>query len=89
MAKDLVRAGITCKVTRTRVRKVRAPQVHMELVIPEDARRLLVITRDGFASGPGKRECPCLVPGAFTQRHDLGLSPTTLSGSSFLPVGPI
>ncbi|MFJ3881819.1 recombinase family protein [Streptomyces sp. NPDC090077] len=55
MAKDLVRAGITCKVTRTKVRKVRAPEVHTQLVIPEDARRRLVITRDGFAAGLGKQ----------------------------------
>ncbi|MFD9304538.1 recombinase family protein [Streptomyces sp. NPDC060048] len=50
MTKDLLRAGITCKVTRTKVRKVRAPQVRTQLVIPEDARRRLVITRDEFAS---------------------------------------
>ncbi|MFE2306276.1 recombinase family protein [Streptomyces sp. NPDC059411] len=50
MTKDLLRAGITCKVTRTKVRKVRAPQVHTQLVIPDDVLQRLVITRDEFGS---------------------------------------
>lgn len=50
MTKDLLRAGITYKVTRTMVRKVRAPQIHTQLVIPDDVRQRLVITRDEFAS---------------------------------------
>ncbi|MFG2879789.1 recombinase family protein [Streptomyces sp. NPDC048337] len=51
MTKDLLRAGVTCKVTRTKVRKARAPQVHTQLVIPDDVRQRLVITRDEFTSG--------------------------------------
>ncbi|MEU9717861.1 recombinase family protein [Streptomyces sp. NPDC047976] len=49
MTKDLLRAGITCKVTRTKVRKVRAPQVQIQLAMPDDARLRLVIIRDEFA----------------------------------------
>ncbi|CAM5439278.1 hypothetical protein SAVIM338S_02608 [Streptomyces avidinii] len=52
MTRDLLRAGITCKVTRTKVRRVRAPQVHMELVVPDNALQRLVITRDEFAAVP-------------------------------------
>ncbi|MER7463584.1 recombinase family protein [Streptomyces sp. NPDC097981] len=51
MASDLVRAGITCKVTRSKIPKVRAPRIRMELVIPDDARQRLVVVRDEFAAG--------------------------------------
>ncbi|MEU3723246.1 recombinase family protein [Streptomyces sp. NPDC031705] len=52
MAADLRRAGVTCKVTRTKVRKVRAPRIDIELVVPEDALRRLLITTDEFTARP-------------------------------------
>ncbi|QZE10752.1 serine integrase [Streptomyces phage South40] len=48
MSADLIRAGITCDVTRTKVPKVRAPQVHLKLKIPKDVRTRLVIRPDDF-----------------------------------------
>ncbi|MFD0353739.1 recombinase family protein [Streptomyces sp. NPDC127110] len=52
MAADLRRAGITCKVTRTKVRRVRAPRTDIELVVPDDARQRLLITTDEFTDRP-------------------------------------
>ncbi|AKY03733.1 integrase [Streptomyces phage Lannister] len=49
MALDLIRAGITCDVTRTKVPRVRAPQVELDLDIPSDVRERLVMRRDDFA----------------------------------------
>lgn len=51
MAKDLVRAGITYEVTRTRLRNVRAPQVRTRLVVPDDVSQRLVTTGDGCPAG--------------------------------------
>ncbi|MFC1409822.1 recombinase family protein [Streptacidiphilus sp. N1-12] len=51
MAADLLRAGITCRVTRVRIPKVRAPGVRLQLVVPKDARDRLVIKPDAFGSG--------------------------------------
>ncbi|ATE85155.1 serine integrase [Streptomyces phage Dattran] len=48
MSADLIRAGIMCQVTRTKVPKVRAPQVHLKLMIPKDVRTRLVIRPDDF-----------------------------------------
>ncbi|AVE00432.1 serine integrase [Streptomyces phage OzzyJ] len=48
MSADLIRAGIQCQVTRTKVPKVRAPQVHLKLMIPKDVRTRLVIRPDDF-----------------------------------------
>ncbi len=49
MAADLYRVGIRCEVTRTKVPKVRAPKVHLRLLIPKDVRERLVIREDDFA----------------------------------------
>lgn len=51
MRADLLRAGVTCKVTRTKVRRVRAPEIHLELVVPDDARQRLMPAKDEFAPG--------------------------------------
>lgn len=50
MAVDLRRVGITCEVTRTKVKGVRAPAVHLRLKIPRDVRERLVIKADDFAA---------------------------------------
>jgi len=39
MAEDLRRVGITCEVTRTKAKGVRAPSVHLRLKIPRDVTR--------------------------------------------------
>ncbi|WP_367125455.1 recombinase family protein [Streptomyces phytohabitans] len=49
MAADLVRVGVKCEVTRTKVPKVRAPRVHLKLKIPRDVRQRLVVRQDDFA----------------------------------------
>ncbi|TFV32065.1 recombinase family protein [Streptomyces sp. T1317-0309] len=49
MAADLYRVGIRCEVTRKKVPKVRAPKVHLRLLIPKDVRERLVIREDDFA----------------------------------------
>ncbi|MFJ9584907.1 recombinase family protein [Streptomyces acidicola] len=49
MAADLYRVGIRCEVTRTKVPKVRAPKVHLRLLVPKDVRERLVIREDEFA----------------------------------------
>lgn len=49
MSADLYRVGIRCEVTRTKVPKVRAPKVHLRLLIPKDVRERLVIREDDFA----------------------------------------
>ncbi|QAY17731.1 serine integrase [Streptomyces phage Asten] len=48
MSLDLLRAGIKVQVTRTKVPKVRAPEVHLKLMIPKDVRQRLVIRPDDF-----------------------------------------
>lgn len=49
MGQDLRRVGIKCKITRTKVKGVRAPQVHLKLMIPKDVRERLVVRQDDFA----------------------------------------
>lgn len=49
MSADLYRVGIRCEVTRTKVPGVRAPKVHLRLLIPKDVRERLVIREDDFA----------------------------------------
>ncbi|MEV7033159.1 recombinase family protein [Streptomyces sp. NPDC093272] len=49
MATDLLRTGVKCKITRTRVKGVRAPHIHMKLVIPKDVRDRLILKEDDFA----------------------------------------
>ncbi|MFJ9722944.1 recombinase family protein [Streptomyces sp. NPDC101209] len=49
MAADLLRIGVKCKVKRTTVKGVRAPRIHMKLVIPKDVRERLIIKDDDFA----------------------------------------
>ncbi|MFD8720688.1 hypothetical protein ACFV2H_22540 [Streptomyces sp. NPDC059629] len=41
--------SICCKITRTKVKGVRAPHIHMELMIPRDVRERLIIKADDFA----------------------------------------
>lgn len=50
MASDLLRVGIKCEVTRTKVPRTRAPQIRMKLLIPADVRERLVIKEDHFAA---------------------------------------
>ncbi|MDT6985885.1 recombinase family protein [Streptomyces lusitanus] len=49
MATDLLRVGVRCVVKRTKVQGVRAPHVHLTLVIPDDVRSRLLLKRDDFA----------------------------------------
>ncbi len=49
MSADLYRVGIRCEIARTKVPKVRAPKVHLRLLIPKDVRERLVIREDDFA----------------------------------------
>ncbi|MDU0304449.1 recombinase family protein [Streptomyces sp. PAL114] len=48
MAADLLRVGVKCVVKRTKVQGVRAPRVHLKLVVPKDVRDRLLLTRDDF-----------------------------------------
>ncbi|MBT2489011.1 recombinase family protein [Streptomyces sp. ISL-96] len=48
MAGDLRRVGVKCQVTRTKLPKVRAPKVHLTLLIPQDMGDRLVIKEDDF-----------------------------------------
>jgi DNA invertase Pin-like site-specific DNA recombinase len=48
MAADLLRIGARFMVKRTTVTGIRAPEVQVELVIPEDVRERLIIKRDPF-----------------------------------------
>ncbi|MFF7195902.1 recombinase family protein [Streptomyces sp. NPDC008079] len=50
MAEDLLRVGIKCEVTRTKIPHVRAPEVHLRLLIPKDVRARLVRKEDDFAA---------------------------------------
>ncbi|WP_052397223.1 recombinase family protein [Streptomyces sp. NRRL F-5123] len=49
MSADLYRVGIRCEVTRTKVPKVRAPKVHLRLLIPKNVRERLVVRENDFA----------------------------------------
>lgn len=49
MAADLLRVGVKCKIKRTKVKGVRAPRIHMKLMIPKDVRDRLVLKEDDFA----------------------------------------
>ncbi|MCN9239479.1 recombinase family protein [Streptomyces sp. RY43-2] len=49
MAADLMRVGVKCKITRTKIKGIRAPQIHMKLLIPKDVRERLIIKQDDFA----------------------------------------
>ncbi|MFI9646146.1 recombinase family protein [Streptomyces sp. NPDC052040] len=49
MAADLLRVGVKCVVKRTRVRGVRAPHIHLKLMIPKDVRDRLIVKEDDFA----------------------------------------
>lgn len=48
MAADLNRVGVKCEVTRSKVPKVRAPKVHLRLLIPKDVRKRLILKSDDF-----------------------------------------
>jgi DNA invertase Pin-like site-specific DNA recombinase len=49
MASDLLRVGVKCKIQRTKVQGVRAPHIHMKLMIPKDVRDRLILKEDDFA----------------------------------------
>jgi hypothetical protein len=49
MAADLLRVGVKCKIKRTTVKGVRAPRIHMKLMIPKDVRDRLILKEDDFA----------------------------------------
>ncbi|MCH5676001.1 recombinase family protein [Streptomyces gilvus] len=49
MGADLLRVGVKCKITRTKVKGVRAPHIRMKLMIPKDVRERLIIKEDDFA----------------------------------------
>ncbi|MFG2904934.1 recombinase family protein [Kitasatospora sp. NPDC048286] len=50
MAADLLRVGIRCEVTRTKVKGQRAPAIKLRLMIPKDYRDRLIVKEDDFAS---------------------------------------
>ncbi|MFC7468071.1 hypothetical protein ACFQVA_11650 [Actinomadura keratinilytica] len=52
MAGDLLRAGVTCAVRRTRAPGTRAPSVELELRVPADAPARLVVRVEEFPSAP-------------------------------------
>ncbi|MFJ4376852.1 recombinase family protein [Streptomyces albidoflavus] len=52
MAEDLLRAGVTCAVRRTRARGTRAPSMDLELRVPADAPARLVVRAEEFPSTP-------------------------------------
>nr|WSY54964.1 recombinase family protein [Streptomyces sp. NBC_00886] len=49
MAADLLRVGVKCKITRTKVKGIRAPLIHMKVLIPKDVRDRLILKEDDFA----------------------------------------
>ncbi|KUN05301.1 serine recombinase [Streptomyces yokosukanensis] len=49
MAADLLRVGVKCKIKRTKVKGIRAPHIHMKLMIPKDVRGRLILKEDDFA----------------------------------------
>lgn len=49
MATDLLRIGVKCKITRTKVQGVRAPHIRMKLMIPKDVRNHLILKKNDFA----------------------------------------
>lgn len=51
IASDLLRVGIKCEVTRSKIPKVRAPRIQLKLIIPQDVRERLIIKDDPFAKG--------------------------------------
>lgn len=49
MSADLLRVGVKCVIKRSKVEKVRAPHIHMKLLIPKDVRDRLIMKEDDFA----------------------------------------
>ncbi|MFF7988233.1 recombinase family protein [Kitasatospora xanthocidica] len=49
MSADLLRVGVRCEVTRTKVKGQRAPDVKLRLMIPKDYRERLIVKEDHFA----------------------------------------
>ncbi|MFJ4032240.1 recombinase family protein [Streptomyces griseoluteus] len=49
MAADLLRVGVKCVIKRSKVKGVRAPHIHMKLMIPKDVRDRLIMKEDDFA----------------------------------------
>jgi len=49
MAADLLRVGVKCTIKRSKVPGVRAPRIHMKLMIPKDVRDRLILKEDDFA----------------------------------------
>ncbi|MGW1051526.1 hypothetical protein [Streptomyces sp. NPDC002521] len=49
MAADLLRVGVKCVIKRSKLERVRAPHIHMKLMIPKDVRDRLIMKEDDFA----------------------------------------
>ncbi|MFD9796041.1 recombinase family protein [Streptomyces sp. NPDC059070] len=49
MGADLLRVGVKCEVTRTKVPGVRAPRIRMKIKVPKDVRDRLILKDDDFA----------------------------------------
>ncbi|MER6468635.1 recombinase family protein [Streptomyces collinus] len=49
MSADLLRVGVKCVIKRSKVKGVRAPHIHMKLMIPRDVRDRLILKGDDFA----------------------------------------
>ncbi|MER7926986.1 recombinase family protein [Streptomyces sp. NPDC096057] len=49
MSADLLRVGVKCEIKRSKVKGVRAPHIHMKLMIPKDVRDRLILKEDDFA----------------------------------------
>ncbi|MEU4350487.1 recombinase family protein [Streptomyces sp. NPDC023838] len=49
MGADLLRVGVKCEITRTKVSGVRAPKIRMKIMIPKDVRARLILKDDDFA----------------------------------------
>lgn len=49
MAADLLRVGVKCEITRSKVQGVRAPHIRMKLMIQKDVRDRLILKEDDFA----------------------------------------
>lgn len=49
MGADLHRVGVKCTIKRTKVKGLRAPHIHMKLMIPKDVRDRLILKEDDFA----------------------------------------
>ncbi|MGW1137202.1 recombinase family protein [Streptomyces zhihengii] len=87
MAADLRRAGVVCRVSRTRIPGTRAPKVELELGLPP-RRRGAADRQAGRLPAPGPLTHAAPSSMGRGRRGRRCYLFTTVSGSSFLPVGP-